>query len=283
VSPIIDIHPHIIASDSERYPRAPLGGHQSDWSRTRPVTAEELIAAMEESGVGKAAVVQASTCYGHDNSYVADAVAAHPDRFTGVFSVDVLAPNAAERMRHWVSRGLIGMRLFTIGSTMPDQASWLDDPKTYPAWECAGGLGLSICLQMSPKALPQTIKMAERFPRVQIILDHLARPVLEDGPPYAAADSLFALARYPNVYLKLTPRTFTESRKGKATPETFFPKLVSTFGARRLAWGSNYPSSEGSLPELLALAKSSLAALSPEDQNWIFSKTAQALYPALAK
>src|SRR5712691_1928597 len=174
MSVIVDIHPHIIAGDTVRYPRAPLGGHQSDWSRTRPVTAEQLIAAMDKSGIAKAAVVQASTCYGHDNSYVADAVAAHPDRFTGVFSVDVLEPNAAERMRHWLSRGLTGMRLFTIGSTMPDQASWLDDPKTYPAWECAGELGLSICLQMSPKALPQMVKMAERFPRVRIILDHLA-------------------------------------------------------------------------------------------------------------
>jgi hypothetical protein len=32
----IDIHPHIIADDTKRYPLAPLGGHQSDWSRTRP-------------------------------------------------------------------------------------------------------------------------------------------------------------------------------------------------------------------------------------------------------
>jgi len=41
---------------------APLGGHQSDWSRTRPVvTAEALLDAMHKSGVAKAAVVQAST------------------------------------------------------------------------------------------------------------------------------------------------------------------------------------------------------------------------------
>jgi predicted TIM-barrel fold metal-dependent hydrolase len=280
---IIDIHPHIIASDTKRYPLAPLGGHQSDWSRTRPVSTEQMIAAMDKAGVAKSAIVQASTCYGHDNSYVADAVAAHPDRFTGVFSVDVLAADAPERMRHWLGRGLTGMRLFTIGSTMPDQASWLDDPKTYPAWETAGELGLSICLQMSAKAFPQMIKMTERFPKVRIILDHMARPVLEDGPPYAAAASLFALARYPSIYLKLTPRSFIESRNGKATPESFFAKLVATFGAQRLAWGSNYPSSEGALPELLALAKSSLASLPQADQDWIFGKTAQTLYPALAK
>lgn len=282
MSKVVDIHPHIIANDARRYPLAPLGGHQSDWSRTRPVTTEQMLAAMDKAGVAKAAIVQASTCYGHDNSYVADAVAAYPDRFTGVFSVDVLAADAPERMRHWVKRGLTGMRLFTIGSTMPDQASWLDDRKTYPAWQCASELGLSICLQMSAAALPQMIRLTERFPKVRIILDHLARPQIEDGPPYAAAGSLFALAKYPNVYLKLTERNCTQSRKGKATPETFFPKLVAAFGASRLAWGSNYPSSEGSLTELLALAKTSLACLSQADQDWIFAKTAQNLYPALA-
>jgi L-fuconolactonase len=278
---VIDIHPHIIASDTTRYPLAPLGGHQSDWSRTRPVTTEQMVAAMDKAGVAKAAIVQASTCYGHDNSYVADAVAAHPDRFTGVFSVDVLAADAPERMRYWVGKKLSGLRLFTFGSTMQNQASWLDDPKSFPAWECAGELGLSICLQMSAPGLPQMIRMAERFPKVRILLDHCARPALEDGPPYAAAESLFALAKYPNIYLKLTQRNFTESHKGKATPETFFPKLVSTFGAARLAWGSNYPSSEGSLDELLALATTSLKGLPASDQEWIFAKTAQTLYPAL--
>ena len=278
----IDIHPHIISSDTTRYPLAPLGGHQSDWSRTRPVTLEQLVAAMDATGVQKAAIVQASTCYGHDNAYVAEAVAAYPKRFTGVFSVDVLAPDAPDRMRYWRAKGLTGMRLFTFGSTMSEQAGWLDDAKSYPAWTCASELGLSVCLQMSAKAIPQAASMAKRFPNVPIILDHCARPVLEDGPPYNAAGSLFELARYPNVYLKLTPRIFAESRHGKATPETFFPRLVSEFGASRLAWGSNYPSSEGRLPELLTVARQSLGSLPAGDQAWIFARTAQTLYPALA-
>jgi len=277
----IDIHPHIIAADAVRYPLAPLGGQQSDWSRTRPVTVERMIAAMDTAGVDKAALVQASTCYGHDNSYVANAVAAHPARFTGVFSVDVLAADAPERMRYWHGRKLTGLRLFTFGSTMSEQANWLDDPKSYPAWTCARELGLPICLQMSAKAIPQARAMAERFPNARIVLDHCARPVLADGPPYAAAASLFALARYPNIYLKLTPRIFAEARGGKATPETFFPKLVGEFGAARLAWGSNFPASEGTLPALLQTARDSLASLPQADRDWIFARTAQALYPAL--
>src|ERR671912_281672 len=97
---IIDIHPHVIAPDTARYPLNPLGGTQSTWSRDRPTSHEMLVAAMDEAQVDKAAVVQASTAYGHDNTYVAEAVAAHPKRFTGVFSVDVLAPDAVEKMRH---------------------------------------------------------------------------------------------------------------------------------------------------------------------------------------
>ncbi|MPZ54923.1 MAG: amidohydrolase family protein [Rhizobiales bacterium] len=278
----IDIHPHIIADDTGRYPLAPVGGHQSTWSRERPVTIRQMIAAMDAANVAKSALVQASTCYGHDNSYVADAVAAYPDRLTGVFSADVLAADAPERMRDWRSRGLTGMRLFMFGSTVSQQAPWLDDPKTYPAWECAAELGLSICLQVAPEAIPQMIGMAQRFPTVRIIVDHCARPTLEDGPPYRAAAALMSLARYPNVYLKLTPRVFEEAAGGKAAPDTFFPLLVSEFGAERLAWGSNYPASEGTLAEILAVARNSLACLRQEDQAWIFARTAQTLYPALA-
>ncbi len=57
---IIDIHPHVISTDTLRYPRAPIGGHQSDWSRDRPVSVEAMIAAMAEAGVTKSALVQAS-------------------------------------------------------------------------------------------------------------------------------------------------------------------------------------------------------------------------------
>ena len=125
-----------------------------------------------------------------------------PDRFTGVFSVDVLAADAPERMAYWFGRGLTGMRLFTIGSTMTTQADWIDDPRVYPAWKKAGEIGIPICMQMSASGFPQLINLVKRFPGVKVILDHLARPVLADGPPYAAAASLFELAALASIYLK---------------------------------------------------------------------------------
>ena len=279
---VADIHPHIIASDTKRYPLAPLGGEQSGWSQKRPVSFEQLIAAMDRAGVGKAAIVHASTVYGYDNSYVADAVAARPDRFTGVFSVDVLAPDAPGKIRYWVGRRLSGLRLFTTGSTMPGQQPWLEDPRLIPAWECAGEMNIPICVQMTPAAVPQLEKLLKRYPAIRVIIDHLMKPPIEDGPPYPKAKFLFDLARYGNVYLKLTSRNVEESRKGKATPKTFFGRLVKEFGASRIAWGSNYPASEGTLEQFVTEAKQALASLPQQDQDWILHRTAQALYPALA-
>jgi len=277
----IDIHTHVISPDAARYPRAPIGGHQSDWSRERPVDVAQMIAAMDRAGVAKSVLVQASTCYGHDNSYVADAIAAHPDRFTGVFSADVLAPDACETMRGWIARQFTGMRLFTTGSTMPGQMGWLDDPRSFPAWDYAGEAGISVCLQMTATAIPQVVTLLERFPRVRVILDHFARPILDDGPPYQKASSLWALARYANVFLKATPHTFLAARQGKATPDSFFRQAVETFGAARIAWGSNFPAAEGTLAELLAAARKSFACLSADEQDWVFTGTAMTLYPAL--
>ena len=278
MSAVVDLHSHVIAEDTRRYPLAPLGGRRSDWSRERPVSVENMLAAMDEAGIEKSVLVQASTCYGHDNSYVADAVAAHPQRFVGVFSVDMLAPEAPKRIRQWIGRGLSGLRVFIAGHTLTAEQARLDDPRSYPAWECAAEAGLPVCVQVRAGGLTQLETMLERFTKVRILLDHMARPVLEDGPPYAAARSLFALARYKNLHLKLTTHNVRDARKGKATPESFFGRVVEAFGASRIGWGSNYPASEGTLTQLLAEARQALAALPETERERIFSRTAKSLY-----
>jgi L-fuconolactonase len=279
--PVIDIHPHIISPDTKRYPLAPLGGTQSAWSSERPTTYEMLLAEMDAAGVDKAAIVHSSTAYGYDNSYVADAVAAVPSRFTGVYSIDVLAPDAVATFDYWLTRGGSGMRLFTSGSTLPDQGTWFVDPKTFPFWEHAAAKNIPVCMQMKYEGLPLLRQVMERFPKVNIILDHLARAPFADGPPYDTAADLFALSNYPQLYLKVTPINVTPKRWGKATPETFFGKVVDVFGASRIAWGSNFPNSEGSLAEILGAARQAFSFASASDQDWIFGKTAQALYPVL--
>jgi len=278
---MIDIHSHVISTDTKRFPLSPLGGHQSDWSQQRPVTYGEMIAAMDHAGVAKSAVVQASSAYSTDNRYIAAAIAAHPTRFTGVFSIDVLAPDAVAQMKALTAQGFTGMRLYTAGTTMPEQTMWFTDPKTFPAWEFASEVGLPICMQMRPKGLPHLEALVKRFPKVPVVIDHLARTEMADGPPYAAAAPLFALGRHRNVHLKVTHRNFEEATSGRASPQTFFARLVAEFGANRIAWGSNFPAARQPLPELVALARETLGFLPQQDRDWIFEKTALTLYPAL--
>jgi predicted TIM-barrel fold metal-dependent hydrolase len=278
----VDIHPHIVSADDRRYPRDPLFGVQSDWSKERPVNIDQYVAEMDAAGVQQAAIVQASTCYGYDNSYLTDAIAKYPGRLTAVGSVDLLQPEAPAQIRHWMKRGVTGLRLFTGGSTKAFDPSSLDDPRSFPAWALCSEAGLSICLQTDPSGLAQVAGLAKRFPKVKIILDHLSRPDISDGAPYEHASSLFGLQPFENIYLKLTPRTVEKATSGKATPETFFPKLVEVFGGRRIAWGSNFPANEGPLSAILSAAKEALTCLSAEDREWIFARTAHSLYPTLA-
>ena len=282
MSAVIDIHPHIVSPDTKRYPLAPLGGVQSAWSSERPTTYETLLKAMDEAGVAKAAIVHSSTAYGYDNSYVADVVAAAPSRFTGVHSIDVLASDAVKTFDAWLRRGCTGMRLFTTGSTLPDQATWFVEPATYPFWEHAAAKNIPVCMQMKQEGIPLLRQIMDRFPKVTIILDHLARAPFADGPPYRAAADLLALAKYQQVYLKITPVNVAPQSWGNGAPDTFFGKVIGTFGAERIAWGSNFPNSPGTLAEILGAARKAFSFASDADQEWIFGKTAQTLYPTLA-
>jgi predicted TIM-barrel fold metal-dependent hydrolase len=283
-SRLIDIHPHITSKDMARYPIAPLGGKRSDWSKERSATMEELVAAMDDAGVDKAAIVHSSTTYGFDNSYVADSIAGYTGRFTGVFSVNVTEPDAPEKMRHWYARGMTGMRIYARGSTMAKDWLQIDDPVTTPAWECAAELGISVATNVNARdeSLEHIKTILKRFPEVPLVIDHLGRPPIADGPPYRAAESYFELAKFPNLYLKYTRSGLDSMIKGDAEAVSFMSRLVSVFGADRIAWGSNYLSAPGTLAEIIASARAACVGLSDEERSWIFAKTAQRIYPVLA-
>src|SRR5260370_4601187 len=129
--PVIDIHPHIVSPDTKRYPLSPLGGTQSTWSSERPTTYETLLRAMDDAGIDKAAIVHSSTAYGYDNSYVADAGAAVPSRFTAECPIDVMAAAAVKTFDYWLGRGWTGIRVFTTRRTFPGPATWFVAPENY--------------------------------------------------------------------------------------------------------------------------------------------------------
>ena len=134
-------------------------------------------------------------------------------------------------------QGMTGMRIWARGSTM--EKAWLavDDPATYPAWECAGDLGISVATNQNAfgPGLDQIRNILKRFPKVRLVIDHIGRPKIDEGPPDDQAKEYFALAEFPNCYLKLTLSGLDKMLIGKATADTFVPKLVSVFGANRIA------------------------------------------------
>jgi L-fuconolactonase len=277
-----DIHPHVISADKTRYPLNPHGGQMSPWVVARPVTAEQMVEEMDAAGIRRSVLVQASTAYAFDNSYAADSAAAHPDRFASVGSVDVRSADAPAQLRYWIrERGMNGLRIFTSGSAMADDDAWLDDPATFPAWQAAVDLNISVSIQMKAGGYARLPTLLKLFPSVPVILDHLSHPTSADGPPYAAAASFWELSKAPNVYLKLTAHNFKEFNEGLSTSRSFIQKCVDNFGARRIAWGSNFPSSAGPLKKLLELAQSEIAFLPETDRLAIMRDTALTLYPIL--
>jgi L-fuconolactonase len=281
--PVVDSHSHVIADDPVRYPLAPMGGKQSDWSKERPVNGVGMAQAMKDAGVAKSILVQASTCYGHDNSYTLDCVKANPTQFVGVYSVDTLQPDAVAQVQRWKDAGLSGTRVFIAGHTAADHSVRLDDPRSFAVWENISEHKIPMCVQLRADGLPQLETLLKQFPKAIVLLDHFARPVLEEGAPYAQAASLFALAKYENLNFKFTTHNVRESKEGKATQASFCKAVVSAFGAKRIAWGSNFPASAGGLTKHLQEALEATASLTLEDQRWIYSGTAHALYPDLNK
>ena len=204
-----------------------------------------------------------------------------PKRFTGVYSFDLLASDALESFDYWLDHGMGGIRLFTGGATHQTAGSWLVDPITFPIWERCAEIGMTIVIQTTPTGLNMVAELAERFPKVKIALDHCGRPILQDGPPYAACTELFSLAKYDNVYLKITPKTYDLAQAAPGGAEAFFPHLVQVFGADHLAFGSNFPASEGPLKVLVDQGHACFASLDVEDRAWIWGRTAKSLYPIL--
>src|SRR5437763_622129 len=113
------------------------------------------------------------------------------------------------------------------------------DTKRYPLAPLGGKQ--SAWSSERPTTYDMLLEAMDRFPKVTMILDHLSRVPFMDGPPYAAAEEYLQLAKYQQVFVKITPINVSPESWGKATPATFFGKVIGAFGASRIAWGSNFP------------------------------------------
>ncbi|WP_416960831.1 amidohydrolase family protein [Streptomyces sp. Agncl-13] len=277
-----DTHTHAISGDTGAYPSKPLGGNHSEWSQHRPVDVDGLIRSLDSAGVERAALVQASTFYGFDNRYAADALKRHPDRLVGVCSVDFLADTAVEDLRYWIEeRGFGGVRIRVSDGTtkVPTPGSGVSDVRMQSVWDYVTAQQIPVCIQMHSKDAPKLAEVLRSRPGMTVLLDHAGRPNAAGGAPYEHLDELGRLARFEGVHLKVTPPALRRLQDEPGADVTeVLRRLVEMFGAERLMWGSNFPASAGALADLRDGIEERLSWLEGADRAAVLGGNAARVY-----
>lgn len=243
---IVDAQLHCWEEDSPSRPWNPLYGardpaeaanraHQS----AHPVTYQDLLRRMDASGVDAALLVTIAP-YAPDNSYALEAAAAHPGRFAVVGRVDLAAADLESRIAGWRAAGMVGVRLI-IGSEA-ERSTFRSGGFDRLFAACARSR-LPLCVY-PPGVVPELAPVAERHPELPLVIDHLglAQPPLmqADPDPFQRLPELLALARFPNVSVKLTGLP-TLSRLPFPFEDLLprLQRLLDAFGPERLLWGSD--------------------------------------------
>ncbi|MFF7554442.1 amidohydrolase family protein [Streptomyces olivaceus] len=277
-----DTHTHAVSRDTAAYPVRPLGGNRSEWSRTRPVDADGLIRHLDEAGVRTAALVQASTVYGYDNSYAADALAKYPDRLVGVCSVDFLSDTAVTDLRYWLEeRHFAGVRIrVSDGDTkVATPGAGLSDERMGAVWDHLDSHRVPVCVQMHSKDTHKLLAVLETHPDLTVLLDHAGRPNAAGGPPYPRLAEIEQLTRYDGVHLKITPAALRRlgDEPGADVTEVL-RRLADGFGTRCLMWGSDFPASRGTALHSRELVESRLSWLAEDQLRDVLGRNAARVY-----
>jgi L-fuconolactonase len=95
-----------------------------------------------------------------------------------------------------------------------------------------------------PTHLANTIEFVKQFSDKQIfVVDHIAKPLIKDGIVSPWKEDIVALAKFPNVYCKLSGMV-TEADWNTWKPENIRPYLdviMDAFGPERILIGSDWP------------------------------------------
>jgi len=232
---IVDSHIHVW----ETPPEAPLGGShpESSGRPDGPAPVELYLEEMDEHGVDRAVLVQTSFST-WDNSYIAGAAREH-DCFVAHGLLDPLAPDV-EVARQWLDDyGLSGFRFHT--------RHYSDDILTHPRMADVLAFlderGARVNLHMAPSDAAQVDVVAEEYPNVTWLLDHLGGyPRPEWGPDWWPLRAVCNLAVHDNVYVKVS-NYHANSAEGFPWSDVHgaVERIVSAFGADRCLWGTSYP------------------------------------------
>ena len=244
----------------------------------------ELVAAyLDEHGVDRAVLVQ-PVFPGEDNSYVAECARNQPHRFAAVCVVDPTQPGAEGRLAYWVEeRGCRGLRL---RPRFPREAALFGDPSTFALWRTASRTQTVVSVLAAPEHLPALAELLERFPGVDVIVDHLGHPDLAAGRGRPALLALLKLAMFPRLFVKLSGfYHFTKEHYPYSDCIDSVRILYDRFGAQRLIWGSDFPHVvlTMSYPRSLHWLERECSFIPPAERELILGRNALKLYwPSIA-
>ena len=282
-APIVDTHMHVWSNDLARFPFS--HPYKPDF-KPPPIagTAEMLLQEMDQFGIDFAVLVQ-PIYLGWDNTYVAECAKTWPRRFRAHGLIDPVDPDRASKLEYWMRRHrLSGMRFSPI--YYEGREDWLDSEASLPLWRKAEELGAIFNFFIATHQLPRLEKTIRRFPRVSVVIDHLARVDLRRPDAATEFAKLLRLASYPNVWAKISELQFISVSAEYPFRDTFplVRRLYDAFGPDRLLWGTGFPGAARAqdrrlpLEKELKLIREEIPFLTDEDRAKILGVNAVRLW-----
>ncbi|XP_077984399.1 uncharacterized protein y4mH-like [Glandiceps talaboti] len=146
-------------------------------------------------------------------------------------------------------------------------------------------LGLTFDLQVNPHQLFDFVKVAQKYPNANVVIDHLG---MLNEPSMVATwrAGMKALAKFPQVSVKLSMfdvivPNWDKDAKARQEIRSYVSEIIELFGADRCMFASNFPvdkCSGHSMAELFASYREFVSHLDNKSQRDLFYGTAARVY-----
>ena len=284
---LFDCHGHFYTNEWRKYPfnaKTARYGPERMVAKAmeNPMTAEKVLKFWDKAGIERGLGVQYSSTYFTDNSYLLD-IAAKYDRIIPIVILDATAAETPETLRKMAAEnGIAGVRFMGVPDANND-FPFLTDAAA-GSWELCNELGLTITLmpisRTDPaKAIRRVGELAEKYPNVGVVLDHIGFPRFAERPEtFGYKPEHLELADHKNIYFKYTTFLIEMLLADKTPLKELLEYTVGVYGADHMIWGSDIGNSEVDDLEFVQHALDSAKGLPLEQQKALFYDTAKALF-----
>jgi L-fuconolactonase len=245
----------------------------------RDFTLADLVPLLRASGIGGTVLVQAAPTV-EETRFLLDVARASGGLVRGVVGwVDLTAKDAAATLAELGRDPL----LKSVRPMLHDLADgdWILRADVDNALTELPRLGLRFDALVKPRELPVLLKMIERHPDLDVVIDHGAKPAIAAAGWQPWADRIAAIARHPRVCCKLSGLV-TEAGQQWSIDELrpYADHLLGCFGPARLIWGSDWPvvNLGGGYGRWVAATTALLADLTAADRAAILGDNARRFY-----